>query len=61
MPPSLKIVKEGLRRTTEALALELALPQPSDTAPEWSDLEWQLASAAAVAHGVSPLLCKSSQ
>jgi len=61
MPPSLKIVKEGLRRTTEALALELALPQPSKTAPEWSDLEWQLASASAVAHGVSPLLCKSSQ
>jgi hypothetical protein len=61
MLPSLKIVKAGLRRTTEALALELALPQPSDTAPEWSDLEWQLASAAAVAHGVSPLLCKSSQ
>jgi Uncharacterised nucleotidyltransferase len=61
MLPSLKIVKEGLRRTTEALAAELACAQPTGTAPEWNDLEWQLASAVAAAHGVSPLLSKFSQ
>jgi hypothetical protein len=54
MLPPLKIVKDGLRRTTEALAQELA--QSGGTAPEWSELEWRLASAAAAAHGVSPLL-----
>lgn len=60
MLPPLKIVKAGLRRTTEALAVELARARPGGTTPEWSDLEWQLASAAAAAHGVSPLLCKFS-
>lgn len=60
MLPPLKIVKAGLRRTTEALAVELALAQPGSATPGWNDLEWQLASAAAAAHGVSPLLCKFS-
>ncbi|MFC5579835.1 nucleotidyltransferase family protein [Rhodanobacter terrae] len=60
MLPPLKIVKAGLRRTTEALAIELALARPGGAAPEWSDLEWQLASAAAAAHGVSPLLSRFS-
>jgi len=60
MLPPLKTVKAGLRRTTEALAVELARARPGRTTPEWSDLEWQLASAAAAAHGVSPLLCKLS-
>lgn len=60
MLPPLKIVRAGLRRTTEALAVELALARPGGTTPEWSDLEWQLASAAAAAHGVSPLLCRFS-
>jgi Uncharacterised nucleotidyltransferase len=61
MLPPLKIVKAGLRRTTEALAAELALAPPDGVTPEWSDLEWQLAMAAAAAHGVSPLLCKLSR
>jgi hypothetical protein len=60
MLPPLKVVKAGLRRTTEALAVELALARPGGATPEWSDLEWQLASAAAAAHGVSPLLCRFS-
>ena len=47
-----------MRRTTEAIAAELA--HPGGTTPAWSDLEWRLASAAAVAHGVSPLLWKHS-
>jgi hypothetical protein len=58
MLPPLKTVKAGLRRTTEALASELV--RPGHTTPEWSDLEWRLAAAAAAAHGVSPLLCKLS-
>jgi len=58
MLPPLNIVRAGLRRTTEALAAELA--QPGGAMPEWNDLEWQLAAAAAAAHGVSPLLCTLS-
>jgi len=60
MLPPLKLVKHGLRRTTETLAAELALAQPGTDMPDWTDLEWRLASAAAVAHGVSPLLCRFS-
>lgn len=55
MLPPLKLVKAGLRRTTETLARELA--RPGSTAPDWNELEWRLASAAAAAHGVAPLLC----
>jgi len=58
MLPPLRIVRDGLRRTTEALAAELV--QPGSATPKWSDLEWRLAAAAAAAHGVSPLLHKSS-
>ncbi len=58
MLPPLKTVSAGLRRTTERLAAELA--RPGGATPAWSDLEWRLAMAAAVAHGVSPLLCKHS-
>lgn len=59
MLPPLKTVRDGLRLTTEALAAELV--QPGGATPEWSDLEWRLAMAAAAAHGVSALLCKSSR
>jgi hypothetical protein len=58
MLPPLNIVKTGLRRTTEALAAELS--RPGEATPRWSDLEWQLAAAAAAAHGVSPLLSRLS-
>ncbi|GGA03010.1 nucleotidyltransferase family protein [Dyella caseinilytica] len=54
--PPLKIVRDGLHRATEALARELA--RPGSTTPEWSDMEWQLAAAAAAAHGVAPLLSR---
>jgi hypothetical protein len=60
MLPPLKTVKAGLCRTTEALAAELALAQPGTPTPAWSALEWRLASAVAVAHGVSPLLARVS-
>ena len=55
MLPPLRIVRHGLRRSTEALAAELA--RPGGATPAWSELEWRLATAVAVAHGVSPLLC----
>jgi len=54
--PPLKIVRDGLRLTTETLARELA--RPGSTTPDWSDVEWQLAAAAAAAHGVAPLLSR---
>lgn len=60
MLPPLKLVRSGLRRTTEALAAELALARPGSRLPAWTDLEWRLASAVAVAHGVSPLLSRLS-
>jgi hypothetical protein len=56
--PPLRIVKQCLRRTTEALAQELA--HPVGAIPAWGELEWQLASAAAAAHGVAPLLARYS-
>lgn len=58
MLPPLKLIRRGLRSTTETLAHELA--RPGSAVPEWNELEWQLASAAAAAHGVSPLLCHYS-
>jgi hypothetical protein len=60
MSPSLKAVRSGLHRVTEALAEELALATPGSATPTWSEFEWQLATAAAAAHGVSPLLSRFS-
>jgi len=59
MLPPLKTVKAGLRRTTEALAAELASARPGNATPAWNELEWRLASAAVAAHGVAPLLSRS--
>ncbi|CAD7717836.1 hypothetical protein LMG31886_26090 [Xanthomonas hydrangeae] len=58
MQPSLRTIKHGLRTATERLAQELA--QPGEVAPQWDRLQWQLAAAAAAAHGVSPLLQRRS-
>ena len=58
MLPALKVIAAGLRRTTEAIATELA--QPGSTTPDWNSTEWRLAKAVAAAHGVSPLLFRSS-
>lgn len=54
--PPLPVLQRGLAVTTEALAAELARGRAGSEPPAWSDLEWRLAGAAAVAHGVSPLL-----
>jgi hypothetical protein len=56
--PPLNIIRAGLQRATETIAGELACP--GGVTPAWNDLEWRLAVAAAVAHGVSPLLWKRS-
>jgi hypothetical protein len=53
--PALNQVAAALRKTTEVLARELAVP--SDEAPAWTEFEWQMACAVAAMHGVSPLLC----
>ncbi|MEA9556448.1 nucleotidyltransferase family protein [Xanthomonas nasturtii] len=58
MQPSLRTIRHGLHTATEQLAHELA--QPGDNAPQWDRLQWQLAAAAAAAHGVSPLLQRRS-
>jgi Uncharacterised nucleotidyltransferase len=53
LPPP-RVLHATLRKITERLARELA--RPTNVAPDWSDLEWQLARAVAAMHGVSPLL-----
>ncbi len=52
--PPLKIIATALRETTEILAQELACP--TARVPDWNPFEWRMARAAAVIHGVSPLL-----
>ena len=53
MPP-LRAVHSALRNTTEILAHELA--QPTQTTPNWSAFEWQVAQAVCAMHGVSAVL-----
>ena len=54
--PALKTVERLLRETTERIATECG--QPTRTTPRWSDAHWRTARAAAVIHGVSPLLSR---
>jgi hypothetical protein len=54
--PSRNVVQAALRKTTEAIASELA--QPRSAAPDWSEFEWLVARAVATMHGVSPLLSR---
>jgi hypothetical protein len=48
--PPLRTIKAGLERTTETLASELA--HPTGHTPDWTALEWRLATVAATVHGV---------
>ena len=59
MLPSPELIERGLSAATERFAAELVKPQSS--APAWSDFEWQMARAAAVLHGISPLLASTLQ
>lgn len=47
-------LQAALTKVTETLARELA--QPTDSAPDWSELDWHVACAVAAMHGASPLL-----
>jgi len=57
--PPLKGIQAALRKTSEALARELAFPGPN--APDWSASEWRIARAVAALHGVSSLLARRLQ
>jgi hypothetical protein len=46
-----------LSKVTERLAHELA--EPTCVEPDWSDLDWSIATAVAAMHGVSALLSRS--
>ena len=53
--PSLGRVASALRKITETLGRELAVPAAE--APLWSEFEWRIARAVAAMHGISSLLC----
>lgn len=57
--PALRTVERLLRETTERIAGEFGLP--SSATPRWTDSHWRVAQAAAVIHGVSPLLSRHLQ
>lgn len=59
MLPSPESIERGLSAATERFAAELVKPQSS--APAWTDFEWQMARAAAVLHGITPLLASTLQ
>lgn len=52
--PPLPRIELALRQATELFAAELH--NPTSRPPRWSDFEWRMARAAAVLHGVAPLL-----
>jgi len=52
--PSLTTVAAALRKTTEALAHDVAVP--ANEIPQWTEFEWRIARAAAAMHGISSLL-----
>jgi hypothetical protein len=54
MRPSTKAIEFALTQATERFAAELA--EPALEPPSWNDFEWQMARAAAVLHGVTPVL-----
>lgn len=63
MTPFLRRVQTALGQATERLAADLARPgvagpaaAPPAAPPDWDQFEWAMAQAAAVLHGVTPLL-----
>ncbi|HEY4974483.1 MAG TPA: nucleotidyltransferase family protein [Steroidobacteraceae bacterium] len=52
--PPLPLIELALAQATEYFAAELL--HPSSQVPDWTDFEWAMARAAAVMHGVTPLL-----
>jgi hypothetical protein len=55
--PRPDVVQDALRKTTEALAGEVA--RTSGMTPDWTEFEWRAARAAAAIHGIAPLLAAS--
>jgi hypothetical protein len=53
MPP-FRVIESALRRTTERLVRELAMPQ--SRAPDWNEFEWAVARAASAIQGITALL-----
>jgi len=54
MLPSPELIELGLSAATERFAAELVEPRLEP--PAWTEFEWQMARAAAVLHGITPLL-----
>jgi len=54
MVPTRNMIELGLSAATEHFAAELVNPQAS--VPTWTPFEWQMAHAAVVLHGITPLL-----
>jgi hypothetical protein len=52
--PPLAKMEAALRKTTETLAHEVAVP--SEGLPDWTEFEWRIARAAAAMQGISSLL-----
>lgn len=52
--PSMPELQAALRTTTERLVDEITSPR--DTIPDWDDMHWAVARAAAAMHGISMLL-----
>jgi len=52
--PPFKVVAAALRRTTEHLAREVA--RPSESAPDWNEVEWAVARSVAALQGISGLI-----
>lgn len=57
--PSRARIEAAVRMATERFARELT--SPSSQAPAWSEFQWTMARAAAVMHGVTPLLTAAWQ
>jgi hypothetical protein len=52
--PPLRVIEPALRATTDRLAREVV--SPHEQAPDWTELEWRMAMAVAVMHGMTVLL-----
>ena len=52
--PPYKTLAAALRKTTEALAREVV--RPSESAPDWNEIEWAVARSVAAMQGITVLL-----
>jgi hypothetical protein len=55
--PPFKVLAAALRRTTERFAYELA--EPTDSQPDWNEIEWAVARSTAAMQGISMLLANN--